>query len=173
MTRKSFQRRKRGHNFLRYNTNVSDLDDSVIPVQFSLESLRIYIHSKMYAEVSDIDAFLWGQRVAYAVEVKEKTEVSDDKTLGPWFGLDVGPFTKLAYFAAWNGSVKSLFVVREIDDEKRRKPVGWWAILFTDIAKYASWVFRGGGRNMLGGSSAVVRIPKSYFRPLEDFLDSC
>jgi len=73
---------------------------------------------------------------------------------------------KLAYYAAKRGNLHSLFVVREIDNEQDRNLVAWRYITFDQLAQYASWVFRGGGRSMTGGISATVRIPAEQFEIL-------
>src|SRR5439155_26594746 len=123
-------------------------------------------------ETSDIDRLVWGQQTIYPVEIKEKTR-ANDRDIGDWFGLDAGPFAKLAYFAAWYGQLKSLFIVREITDVVSRQLAGWWAIEFSNVAKHASWVFRGGGPSMLGTRSAIFRIPLDAFSRLsEDFVES-
>lgn len=118
------------------------------------------------AEVSDIDGILWGEQYTYPIEIKEKTPGNDSK-LGDYFGLDVGPFVKLAFYAAKKGNLHSLFIVREIDNEATRGLVAWWFITFDKMAQYASWVTTGGGTTMLGGSSTVVKIPKSKFTKLD------
>lgn len=83
----------------------------------------------------------------YPVEVKEKTP-AHDRRLGQYFGLDIGPFVKLAFYAARRGNLHLIFVVREIDHEAQRNLVEWWHITFEQLAQYASWVFSGGGRSM-------------------------
>ena len=99
------------------------------------------------------------------MEIKEKT-VATDISVGHYFGLDIGPFVKLAFYAAKKGNLHSLFVVREINNVTNRDLVGWWFITFEQLARYASWNARSGGTNMGGGGSTVVRIPKSEFRQL-------
>jgi hypothetical protein len=159
--------RRGKYNFLKYHANVSGISDEAIQDQYSLAALRIYANNAYMMETSDVDRLLWGANTIYPVEVKEKTRVTNDVNIGEWFGLDVGPFTKLAFFAAWYGQLKSLFIVREIADTETRQLVQWWAIEFADVAKHASWVFQSGGANMLGGRSAVVRIPLHAFTPLD------
>jgi hypothetical protein len=86
--------------------------------------------------------------------------------MGPYFGLDVGPFVKLAFYAAKRGNLHSLYIVREIDNVEERNLVQWWFITFDHMAQFASWIFRAGGQAMGGGASSVVRIPRQEFRPL-------
>lgn len=73
---------------------------------------------------------------------------------------------KLAFYAAKRGNLHSIFVVREIDSPETRNVVNWWFITFDQMAQFASWVQRSGGRSMTGGRSSVVRIPKAEFREL-------
>lgn len=160
-----FNARTRGYNFLRYSTDVTTIPDQAVPDQFAKENLRVTFQNQMIAEISDIDGIFWGQRYTYPIEIKEKTAASD-RNLGAYFGLDLGPFVKLAYYAAKRGNLHSLFVVREIDDETTRDLVNWWFITFDHLAQFASWVPSGGGTNMMGGASTVVKIPKAEFQQL-------
>jgi hypothetical protein len=160
-----FPRKAHRYQFLRYHQDIGRMPAEAVPDQFSKEHLRIAFASIYNAEVSDIDGVLWGQRHVYPLEIKEKTP-ANDRQLGDFFGLDIGPFVKLAYYAAKYGNMHSLFVVREIDNRESRGLVGWWFITFNKLAQYASWVFQAGGPNMQGGRSAVVRVPKVEFTPL-------
>lgn len=161
----SFSHRERAYNFLRYDCDVSSIPEDALPEEFSKEHLRIAFQTAFFSELSDIDGIFWGQQHTYPLEIKEKT-VGMDPKLGPYFGLDIGPFVKLAFYAAKRGNLHSMFVVREIDTPETRALVGWWFITFDTMAQYASWVFGGGGRNMAGGASAVVKIPRAEFQPL-------
>ena len=160
-----FTERTRRYNYLRYKTDASSVPSTAIAEEFSKENLRVAFQTRFMAEVSDIDGILWGQRHTYPLEIKEKTSASD-KRMGEFFGLDVGPFVKLAYYAARRGNLRSLFIVREIDCVENRNLVNWWFIKFDELAQFASWVSRSGGRGMTGGVSSVVCIPKSEFRLL-------
>jgi hypothetical protein len=117
------------------------------------------------AEISDIDGLFWGAQHTYPIEIKEKAP-SPSPDLGLFFGLDIGPFVKLAYYAAKRGNLRSLYVVREIDNAVDRNLVRWSYITFDHLAQFASWVPMAGGTNMQGGASSVVRIPRSEFTPL-------
>lgn len=163
---RGFSPRERRYSFLRYNSDVSSIPASSVPGEFTKELLRVSFQTLYMAEVSDIDGILWGQQHTYPLEIKEKTPAQDRK-LGEYFGLDIGPFVKLAFYAAKRGNLHSIFVVREIDNEEDRELVEWRYITFEVLAQYASWVFGGGGQNMQGGQSSVVKIPKSRFRVLD------
>lgn len=160
-----FNKRRRPYNFLRHSTDVSLIPEEAIPTEFSKESLRVAFNSVFYAEPSDVDGLFWGREMTYPIEVKEKT-YANDPSVGKYFGIDVGPFVKLAYYAAKRGNLHSMFVVREIDDEEERNLVAWRYITFERMAQFASWVFRAGGRGMTGGRSATVRIPAEQFEVL-------
>lgn len=162
---RGFSTRERKYNFLRYKSDVTDIPASSLPDEFTKELLRVSFQTAYMAEISDIDGILWGQQHTYPLEIKEKTP-AEDRKLGEYFGLDVGPFVKLAFYAAKRGNLHSIFVVREIDNEEDRQLVEWRYITFEVLAQYASWVFGGGGMNMQGGQSSVVKIPKSRFRVL-------
>ncbi len=158
--------RERRFQWLRYQADVGRIPDEDVPEEFSKENLRVTFQTRFFSEVSDIDGVFWGQQHTYPLEIKEKTAAEGDANIGEYFGLDVGPFVKLAYYAAKRGNLKSLFVVKEIDDEQTRNLRQWWFIRFEELAQVASWVGLPGGTNMSGGSSTVVRIPKSQFQPL-------
>lgn len=161
----NFSLRGRRYNFLRYHTDTSTIPDFSVPEEFTKENLRIAFNTRFMCETSDIDGIFWGQQYTYPIEIKEKTPANDSK-VGDYFGLDVGPFVKLAFYAAKRGNLHSLFVVKEIDNPDDRNLVQWWFITFDTMAQYASWIPMGGGVNMQGGGSTVVKIPKAEFRPL-------
>lgn len=161
-----FNERPRKYNFLRNNTDVSSIPDEIIAEEFTKENLRISFRTEFLAETSDIDGIFWGKRHTYPLEIKEKTAAYDNR-MGFYFGLDVGPFTKLTHYAEQRGNLNSLFIVREIDDVDSRNLVSWLYITFDDIARFASWVPMGGGRSMGGGSSSVIMIPKNKFKVLD------
>jgi hypothetical protein len=151
---------------LRNHTDVSIVPDAYIPEEFSKEHLRVTLSSRYISEMSDVDGIFWGRQYTYPLEIKEKTCNSDTR-LGEYFGLDVGPFVKLAHYAAKRGNLHSLFIVREIADAEARELVAWRYITFDHLAQFASWVQQQGGRGMTGGNSAVVKIPKCEFKELD------
>jgi len=161
-----FIRRERNYNFLRYHADlVSEIPALKLPEEFTKENLRVSFQNRIMAEISDIDGILWGNQFTYPLEIKEKTPAMD-KEMGEYFGLDVGPFVKLAFYAARRGNMHSIFIVKEIDNTTDRNLVNWWFITFEHLALFASWVSRGGGTNMQGGGSTVVRIPINQFTAL-------
>lgn len=162
----NFTPRPRRYGFLRFNTDTSSIPDTAVPEEFTKEHLRITSHNAYMAEVSDVDGIFWGQQFTYPLEIKEKT-VANDRRMGDFFGLDVGPFVKLAFYAAKRGNLHSLFIVREIDNANDRNLVNWWFIPFDTLAQFASWVPQSGGRSMTGGASSVVKIPKAEFLLLD------
>lgn len=157
-----FQSRQRPYSFLRYHTDVSALPEEALSEEFSKESIRVCFQRRFISEISDIDGILWGERYTYPLEIKEKT-AAYDKKVGQYFGIDVGPFVKLAFYAAKRGNLHSLFIVREIDNIDDRNLINWWYIKFDKLAQYAAWTPRPGGTNMGGGSSSTVMIPKAEF----------
>jgi hypothetical protein len=158
-----FTPRGKRYNFLRYHADANQIPGSAVAEEFTKENLRVAFQTAVLCQISDVDGILWGQQHTYPLEIKEKTP-GRDKGLGEYFGLDIGPFVKLAYYAARRGNLHSLFVVREIDDVEARNLVDWWFITFEQLALFASWVFRGGGRGMGGGRSGTVLIPKAEFQ---------
>ena len=101
---KNFPSRTSRYNFLRYSSDPSVIPQSSLPVEFTKELLRVSVSGFYIAEVSDIDGVFWGKNIAYPLEIKEKTMASDRK-IGDYFGIDVGPFTKLAFYAARRASL--------------------------------------------------------------------
>jgi len=160
-----FSSRTRKYNYLRHKTDAALIPAAAVAEEFSKENVRVVFQTLFRAEVSDIDGILWGERFTYPLEIKEKTAAKDNR-LGEFFGLDTGPFVKLAYYAAKRGNLNSLFIVREIDHIETRQLVNWWFIRFEELATFASWVSQAGGAGMGGGASRVVCIPKAEFLPL-------
>lgn len=161
----SFRARERRYGFLRHNTDCAAIPQSALSEEFAKESIRIAFQDSFMAEMSDVDGIFWGQQYTYPLEIKEKT-AADDRALGQYFGLDLGPFVKLAFYAAKRGNLHSIFIVREIDTVEDRNLVAWWYITYEKLAQYASWIQQGGGTSMIGSRSSVVRIPKAEFLPL-------
>lgn len=161
-TIQGFQVRPRRYNFLRYSLDVSSIPTVTVPEEFSKEHLRVSFQDQFMSEMSDVDGIFWGNQYTYPVEIKEKTAAKDNK-VGAYFGLDVGPFVKLAFYAAKRGNLHSVFVVREIDNPLERNLVSWWIITFEQMAQFASWNPISGGTNMRGGGSTTIKIPKSEF----------
>lgn len=164
---RGFNRRQRNYNFERNHTDSSIIPENAVPEEFSKESLRVSFNTHFFTEPSDVDGLFWGREKTYPIEIKEKTRANDAR-IGDYFGLDVGPFVKLAFYAAKRGNLHSMFVVREIDDEQTRNLIAWRYITFEKLAQYASWVFQSGGRGMTGGRSATVKIPASRFMVLDE-----
>jgi len=164
-TIQNFSARGRRYSFLRYHTNADQIPATSLAEEFTKEHLRVSFQTQYMSEMSDIDGILWGQQYTYPIEIKEKT-AGNDSRVGDFFGLDLGPFVKLAFYAAKKGNLHSLFFVREINDTVNRQLVNWWFITFDKLAQYASWVPMAGGKNMQGGGSTVVKIPKTEFTPL-------
>ncbi|HQO21061.1 MAG TPA: hypothetical protein PK747_00170 [Acidobacteriota bacterium] len=161
----AFRSRERRYTFLRYHTDTEAIPTAAIAEEFSKESIRIAFQKAFMAELSDVDGIFWGQQYTYPLEIKEKTP-AEDRALGQFFGLDLGPFVKLSYYAAKRGNLHSIFIVREIDSTETRNLVSWWFITYERLAQYASWIQQGGGRSMTGGQSSVVRVPKAEFQLL-------
>jgi hypothetical protein len=165
----NFAVRDRNYNFLRYHTDAGPIPADAVPEEFSKEHLRVVFNTHYMVEISDIDGIFWGQQHTYPIEIKEKTPGASTD-MGPFFGLDVGPFVKLAFYAAKRGNLHSLYVVREIDNTQDRNLVQWWVITFDHLAQFASWIPQAGGPSMGGGRSSVVRVPRSEFQPLNAAL---
>lgn len=157
-----FTSRKRKYKFLKYHTDAELIPDFAVPEEFTKEHLRVVFNTAYMAEISDIDGLFWGNQHTYPIEIKEKAPAKS-ADMGLYFGLDIGPFVKLAYYAAKRGNLHSLYVVREVDNTPERNLVRWAYVTFDHLAQFASWGSRGGGTNMQGGASSVVRIPRSEF----------
>jgi hypothetical protein len=160
-----FVTRPRKHNFQTGKSDPSSIPTFALAEEFSKQHLRVAFQAKYFSEIAGVDGVFWGQQHTYPVEIKEKT-VAKDPSVGHCFGLDVGRFVKLAFYAAKKGNLHTLIVVREIDNVRDRELVGWWFITFEQLAMYASWTPRSGGTGMRGGASTVVQVPKSEFTEL-------
>lgn len=157
--------RVRRHAFLKYKTDTKDIPDVEIAGEFSKEACRVTFQEAWQVELTDFDGILFGKQKTYPIEIKEKS-VGSDKATGDYFGLDLGPFVKLAFFNVRDTHLEGIFIVHEVGDGPDRPHRAWWMAKFGDLARHASWQPRGGGRNMLGGSSSTVMVPKWAFRPV-------
>ena len=99
--------------------------------------LRVSFQSQYRCKISDLDGIFWGQRFNYLSrdQGKDCRALID---LGEWFGLDSGPFVTLAFYAETLGDLRSLFIVREIDNVEDRNLVNRF-VPFDTLARYASW----------------------------------
>jgi hypothetical protein len=160
-----FELRSRRYTYLRFHADSAGIPSAAVPEEFAKEHLRVTFQTHFLSEISDVDGIFWGQQFTYPLEIKEKAPGQSNR-LGAFFGLDVGPFVKLAHYVARRGNLHSLFVVREIANLETRELVTWWFITFDQLARFASWVPMAGGTSMGGGRSSVVCIPKAEFREL-------
>lgn len=155
-----FSKRKRRYNWLRYHHDLAGFPADALADEYSKESLRIHVLNNVHAEVSDLDGVFWGKRKTYPLEIKEKALGTDSD--GPYFGIDIGPFAKLSFFNAMRGNLDGLFIVRQVEPDSRVL-ISWRYATFENMARYASWVPRAGGRSMTGGASAVLKLPEGIF----------
>ncbi len=170
--------KRRGRIGMRcYSKNRLDLaqfpwnDPASVTELLWFEYCRYFVQKSYLVSNNDLDMFLVGQSGAsYPVEFKSKV-VANDSSMGDWFGLDVGPFAKLAFFTSRSMNMDALYVVEEVTGTARQH-VNWWGIKFTDLLGSCSWVQRGGGQGMMGGSSATIRVPKVSFVPMTQLLNS-
>lgn len=160
-----FAPRTRRFNHLKWKADASLIPDEGVAEEFSKEHVRVAFADQFFSEMSDIDGVFYADANTYPLEIKEKT-VARDNNRGDYFGLDVGPFAKLAFYASRMSHLRSLFVVREIDDVATRNLVEWWFITFEKLAQFAGWTPRGGGMNMRGGGSSTILIPRAEFTRL-------
>jgi hypothetical protein len=155
----------------RINSNVFPWNTSSITAElFWFEYSRYYIQTQYIISNNDLDLFVIGPSgAAYPVEIKSKTP-ANDKALGDWFGIDMGPFAKLSFFTANAMNTDALYVVEEVD--AGRNHVGWYGIRFTVLVKSCSWVGQGGGTGMMGGASTTYKIPKTAFTILNNLIQT-
>lgn len=155
----------------RINTTETPWDDpSIISELFWFEYSRYYFQINYLLSNNDLDMYVIGSSgSAYPVELKSK-KAANSATLGEWFGIDMGPFAKLAFFTANSMNTDALYVVEEVDSSDRF--VSWLAIRYTELVKACSWVGQSGGTGMTGGTSSTFKIPKAAFTPLATMLHS-
>ncbi len=163
------KRGMRAYNLDRINNTEEPWNNSsAVTKLFWKEYCRYYIHRNKYVSSNDLDFFLVGKSgKAYPVELKSKT-VYIDNNIGDWFGIDVGPFTKLSFFVSLSNNMEALYFVEEINDEGQT--INWLGIKFSELLKYCHWVTQGGGKGMGGGSTTTIKVPRSVFINLQDLL---
>lgn len=143
-------------------------DNDAIARLFWFEYIRYFVQVDYLVSNNDLDLFILGPSGScFPVELKSKT-VANDNILGDWFGIDMGPYAKLAFFTANAMNTDALYVVQEVSTN--RDHVEWYGIRFTELVKSCSWVGQAGGTGMMGGASRTYKIPKAAFTQLDDLL---
>lgn len=143
-------------------------DSALISSLFWKEYSRYFLHRNYLVSSNDLDFFLVSiSGKGYPVEFKSKTVVRDTK-IGDWFGIDIGPFTKLSFFVSLSNNMEALYFVEEVDNQGN--VVEYWGIKFSTLLKYSFWVSQSGGVNMAGGASNTVKVPKICFEKVSDLL---
>ncbi|MGF6555882.1 hypothetical protein ABIA48_002262 [Pseudomonas sp. S30_BP2TU TE3576] len=143
-------------------------DPSIVSDLFWFEYARYYFQIDYLLSNNDLDMYVIGASgSAYPVELKSK-KAADSQTLGKWFGIDMGPFAKLAFFTANGMNTDALYIVEELGDNNQF--IQWLAIRYTELVKVCSWVGQSGGTGMTGGTSSTYKVPKAAFLPLIDLL---
>lgn len=141
---------------------------SIVTELFWKEYARYYLHKQFLVSSNDLDFFIVGKSGrAYPIEFKSKTVVVDN-SIGDWFGIDVGPFSKLSFFVSLSNNMEALYFVEEID--ANGNTIEWWGIRFSQLLKICHWVSQSGGTGMGGGASVTIKIPRISFEPLNTFL---
>lgn len=135
---------------------------------FWKEYSRYFLHRQFLVSSNDLDFFIVGKSGrAYPIEFKSKT-VAIDASLGDWFGIDVGPFSKLSFFVSLSNNMEALYFVEEVD--VNGSTIEWWGIKFSELLKTCHWVSQSGGIGMGGGASVTIKVPKVSFQALNIFL---
>lgn len=143
-------------------------NSAIVTELFWKEYSRYFIHRQFLVSSNDLDFFIVGKSgKAYPIEFKSKTVVVDN-SIGDWFGIDVGPFSKLSFFVSLSNNMEALYFVEEVD--AIGNTVEWWGIKFSQLLKNCHWVSQSGGTGMGGGASVTIKVPKIIFEPLSSFL---
>jgi hypothetical protein len=139
-------------------------DTALVTNLFWKEYARYFFHRQYYVSSNDLDFFLVAKSgKAYPVEFKCKT-IYTDPNIGDWFGIDIGPFTKLSFFVSLSNNMEALYFIEEVDSTGAH--VEWWGIKFSELMKYCFWVSQSGGTAMGGGMSYTIKVPKAVFQTL-------
>jgi len=143
-------------------------DSEAIARLFWFEYTRYFVQiDYLVSNIDGIHFIIVPSGSCIPVELKSKT-VANDTLLGDWFGIDMGPFAKLAFFTANSMNTDALYVVQEVDSD--RNHVEWYGIRFTELVKSCSWVWQAGGKGMMGGASSTYKIPKAAFTQLAELF---
>ncbi|RNI32235.1 hypothetical protein EFA69_02600 [Rufibacter immobilis] len=143
-------------------------DSSLVTHLFWKEYSRYFLQRNYLVSSNDLDFFIIGKSgKAYPIELKSKRVYADAK-LGDWFGIDIGPFSKLSFFVSLSNNMEALYLVEEVDDLGGN--IEWWGVRFSEVLKYCFWVTQSGGASMGGGRSNTIKVPKEIFTPLHLLL---
>ncbi|MGV0754391.1 hypothetical protein F0358_13185 [Empedobacter brevis] len=143
-------------------------DTATVTELFWKEYSRYFLHRQFLVSSNDLDFFIVGNSGrAYPIEFKSKTAAVDN-SLGDWFGIDIGPFSKLSFFVSLSNNMEALYFVEEVDTTGIT--IQWWGIRFSELLKTCHWVSQSGGTGMGGAASATIKVPKISFQALNAFL---
>lgn len=141
---------------------------STVTELFWKEYARYFLHRQFLVSSNDLDFFIVGKSgKAYPIEFKSKM-VAVDSSIGDWFGIDVGPFSKLSFFVSLSNNMEALYFIEEVD--ANGNTIEWWGIKFSELLKTCHWVSQSGGTGMGGGASVTIKVPKVSFQILNVFL---
>ncbi|MFY3740489.1 MAG: hypothetical protein HMLIMOIP_000928 [Candidatus Nitrosomirales archaeon] len=138
------------------------MEDILLLAALIKETFVDYAQQTFNISAVDVDYFLFGNKITFPIEIKEKTP-AEHAAYGQYFGIDSGHFVKLSYFVKAGDAI---FAVREIDDETHRRLVSWKYVKFSEVLEKSDWVGIPGGPPMVGRYSFTVKIPYSVFADL-------
>lgn len=143
-------------------------NDVLVTKLFWKEYTRYFLHRQHLVSSNDLDFFIvCNSGRAYPIEFKSK-QVYEDDSIGDWFGIDIGPFSKLAFFVSLSNNMEALYIVEEVDSNSNT--IEWWGVKFSEVLKHCYWVSQRGGTGMRGAASNTVKVPKEIFDKLSQLL---
>jgi len=111
----------------------------------------------------DFDGIINREDNLYLLESKEKDPAGQDDS--QYFGWDSRRLSWYLYLRIFSG-IKTLYVIRQVNNQTERIFVDWKYISLEDFAKSASWLSESGG----GGGAGTITVPTSAFGRLDDFI---
>jgi hypothetical protein len=159
--RRGFGRPWRKYVRERYDTLSREMLESLALNQAFFDCFVKGKMRKPVADAYDVDGFFVSyQGKIVPLEIKEKFPFEANKI--KLLGIDAGRILMLLRFTLpldCNG----LYVIREVEDTRKRKFVGWKMASLDSIIMNCNWTLQAGGRGMTGGPTQTVTWPYVCF----------
>ena len=148
----------------RYDEMDSSLLDELALNQVFYNSYFKKLMQKPAADPYDVDGFFVSyEGKIFPIEIKEKFPFEANKV--KLLGIDVGRMLML-FRICLPLDCNGLYIVREVEDSKERKCVGWKMMTLDSMIMNCNLNLQAGGTGMTGGATQTATFPYAAFTNL-------